>query len=273
MATLSWEPVHPSKSPFNGVDPKEVQFTPSGGYDGLSVSCYHFGLNVMLDLEFPFGETKGNTNVQYFMLEVAAYEAGVHSAEIISGRLFFKRRGVGFRVGVASWDVEFTAAASLAAVAASGSVKSAKTNIDVQAFGGDAIESLKIFERLHTMDGLSPETLRAIAMAGEDVADVLGSGEELQPKDLQVANVEVGVTEGWPEVAYSMQFAVESIYRGKSLLKAYRDFINHDDKEQRKLFNSLLPRAAYVDFGLINENQDPTEEDKKEAGLILVLGR
>jgi hypothetical protein len=87
---------------------------------------------------------------------MAACTPGVHSAEIIGDNLLFVRKGVGFQVGVASWDVAFTAASNLAAVAASGSVKSAKANIYVQAFGGDAITSLKIFERFRPSAACRP---------------------------------------------------------------------------------------------------------------------
>jgi hypothetical protein len=40
---------------------------------------------------------------------MAAYTPDVHSAEIIGERLLFVRKGVGFRIGVASWDVSFSA--------------------------------------------------------------------------------------------------------------------------------------------------------------------
>jgi hypothetical protein len=271
--TLAWQPIHPDKSRLLNANESDVRFAAAPVYSGLAVTCYHFGLDVMLDLQFPFGNTKGKTNVQYFVLEMAAYTPGVYSAEVIGGRLFFLRKGVGFRVGVASWDVAFTAASNLASVAASGAVKTAKTNINVQAFGGDAITTLKIFERIQTMGGLSPETLRAIAMAGEEVADVMSSGEQMDPKELLVANVDVGVTGGWMEVAYSLQFAVESIFRRKSLLTAYQSFAKKNDSKQRELFNLLIPRAAYVDFGLVNEAKEPTEKDKTEAELILKYGR
>lgn len=271
--TLLWRPIHPNNSPLLNVSDAAVRFAEIPVYSGLAVTCYHFGLDVMLDLSFPFGETKGKTDVQYFVLEMAAYTPGVHSAEIIGERLFFVRKGVGFRVGVASWDVAFSAASNLAAVAASGAVKAAKTNIYVQAFGGDAITTLRIFERIQTMGGLSPETLKAIAMAGEEVSDVMSSGEPLEPKDMLVANVDIGATGGWMETAYSLQFAVESIYRGKSLLTAYQSFARNSDQQQRELFNSVIPHAAYIDFGLINQAEEPTQKERDEAGLILTYGR
>src|ERR1700734_4135173 len=130
--TLSWRPIHPKNSPLLNISDSEVRFAEASVYSGLAVTCYHFGLDVMLDLSFPFGDTKGKTDVQYFVLEMSAYTPGAYSAELIGERLFFVRRGVGFRVGVASWDVSFSAASNLAAVAASGAVKTAKTNIYVQ---------------------------------------------------------------------------------------------------------------------------------------------
>jgi hypothetical protein len=107
-------------------------------------------------------------------------------------------------------------------------------------------------------------------MAGEEVADLMAGGAELEPRDLLVANVGLGVSAGWMPTAYSLQFAVENLYRRKSPLAANESITKRNNRKELELYNPLIPRASYAEFGLPNgQGADGEEQGRGRADPAL----
>jgi hypothetical protein len=273
--SLHFKPIHPSRSPSLRVGstlrPIALQ-TGIGLYSGLSVNCTNYSLEAMIDLEFPFGKFRSNTNVQFFVLEMACYTPELFSVTEDKGKISFVRKGVGFRIGVASWKVEMKAAANLAAVAASASLDAGENALIIQVFGGNAIKELDALRDVEKLGSITPESLRDLAIAGGKIADLLRSDPNLHPADLQSA--ELDATEQGPiAAAVSMQFATESIYRRKIFLDALDGAVRSAPAAEKPKLNIMIARAAYDEFGIRREVDKPDNDQYEMARKILFLGR
>jgi hypothetical protein len=273
---MHFYPVHPTRAPSTrpGSRASKVSLQETDPYSGLSVSCYNFTLETMLDLQFAsFNETKGYSNVQYFLLEMTAYTPELTQVlfEAERGQITFERHGVGLRIGIASWDVGFSTASNVVAVAAAASVKSAKTMMSVQTFGGDALDNLKYVRDLKLLAGLDADAMRLIAGAAGEVADKFKEGG-LETTVLHAASLGVGIPTR-QAAAMSMQFVNERIYRGDSLLEALAGSLKDGSSIEKENLNPLICRAGYLGYGLRYESDTPDDARKDEAHTILTLGR
>lgn len=272
--TLSWAPIDPASSPLAGRTRTVASAEAGNNYGGLSVSCYHVDLATTEQLKFQFGGTEGKQDAQYFILEMVCYTSDVFNAELVGDSIYFVRKGVGFRLGVACWDVSMKAATTLAAVSANASFSMAKTEIGLKMYGLDAFKNLTALKSVQIDQGLTPQNLREVARAGEQLADALTSAKELDPRDLAVARIVVGDLNNWSESAASMQLANESVYRGKTYIRAQNDFTEKEKQpEKRALINSIVPRGAYACFGIFSIDETPDEHERESAGEILRAGR
>jgi hypothetical protein len=273
--SLRFRPVHPNRSPSLAPDSVVSKVTLQSGiglYSGLSVSCTNFKLEAMLELQFDFARFRANTDVQYFVVEMACYTPELLSVRARDGRISFIRKGVGFRIGVASWDVSMESAANLGAVAASVAIKGASSAHEVQTFGGNAIASLKSLREIQTLVELTPDTLKELAIAGSKVADLFASDPNLTPAEMEAAQLDVA-DKGPVSAALSMQFATESVYRKYSFLDAIDRAAEKATDDEKAHLNSTIVRAAYVEFGIDGPTEKPTDKEKQIADKILFLGR
>ena len=270
---MRWQPIHPSDSPANtGLgEIAPVQLQERDPYTGLSLSCYNFTLSTMISLKFPFGNTQGKADAHYFLLEIACYQSGIHSVTYEDGRVDFMRKGIGIRVGIACWDVSFEAASNLAAVAASVAIKGAKSQMVVQALGGEAIEKLNAFKQLKLLSGLTPEAMSVIGSASGEVVDLFVKDPNIEPVDLRIAPLGVGAA-GQVAAALSMQFANEQVYRGNNINRALELFTKRASDNERKYFHPVVARAVYAAYG-IRDVDNPSQNQRDEARRILLLGR
>ncbi len=273
--SLQFKPSHPSRSPSlrSNAMVRPIALQPGLGlYTGLSVNCCNFSLQAMLDLEFSFGKFRNNTNVQFFVLEMVCYIPELFSVTEQGGKISFIRKGVGFRIGVASWNVEMKAAANLAAVAASAALNVAETALEVQTFGGNAISMLEALRSVEKLGLITPDSLRDLAIAGGKLSDILNTDPDLRPAELQAADLDV-TYQDTTAAALSMQCATESIFRSLCYLDALDEAATRAPAEEKRRLNPVIIRAAYEEFGIHRETDRPDTQQHDFAKKVLFLGR
>src|SRR5690349_4760278 len=111
--SLQWQPInphqHPHHQPHANVQGAGAVSMLQGTrpYVGVNVSSYYFTLDAMLDLGFQtLAQFRNNSRIAFFMLEVACYTDEVVVQGTKAHQLLLQRSGVGFRIGVANWNID-----------------------------------------------------------------------------------------------------------------------------------------------------------------------
>lgn len=271
--TLHWHPIHPAHAARRHKPlpsgPACARLSAPTTYVGVNISTYYFDLQGMIDLDFKgMAQFKDKVNVSFFMLEVACYTADVLVEDVRTHDIAIQRQGVGFRIGVANWGINFTAAATLAAVAANAQLNISQTAVEVQIVGA-GLDILPFLQPLSNMSSFSAESLRTISQCATALADYFEThGDTLTPDALAVAPLPVSAFSLF-NCFYSGQFACEAIYRGKSLDAALTEGAGYP---QGNVF--VVPsfvRAVYGELGVGDSTPNPDE--RTLAGSILHEGR
>lgn len=282
-----WEPVTPesfAQHLMEGVGSdrqvalREV-YREAPSYTGVSVSVFQLTAAAMASLDFKeLAQARGRSDTFFYILEVAAYTGTtvqLASPNPKSSRVLMKRSGIGFRVGVAAWNIATDMAATLSSVAASAKLKGAMTAMKVRTygFGLDAIDTIK--ELGSHKEGFTPQVLSLIGAANEKLTSyVVQNQRRLVPEVLNVAEFHLPrytAEHGAYNLAVSWHFALESVYRLQSLETATRRIL----EDRRYAPHAVLPMlaASYEALGVTSARTPPDGEAKDEAWRLLNLGR
>jgi hypothetical protein len=243
----------------------------AGVYTDAIVSSYTFTLKTMLSLGFgSMAQFEGRADVSFFVIDIAAYTDTVLVQDVNDVQIKLERLGFGFRVGIASWGVDFRAAANVGAVAASVQIKNSSVYIDVE-LAGAPLKQLPFIQSLLARTEFNPEYLEEVSAAAAGLTDFMAEkGEQVTPVTLKIAPLDQPVSR--PLVgAYSSHLALEQIYRWRTALEAMT-YAQQDPLRVKNTDITIL-RSTYRVMGLENDYQRPNAEQVDEAYRLLNLGR
>jgi hypothetical protein len=271
--TLTWQPIGPAVhatqsslgTPVHGV---------GEAFSSLNVSTYFLDLKATIDLGFgTIASYKNETNVTFYMLEVACYTGDVQAT--VKGpdstEVLLHRMGVGFRIGVASFGTKNKATLTLAEVAANAQLNLTSTKVQVQILGAD-LPVINLLKPIQGMLTFKADSLQIIGKAGVDLAEYFKTNAgTLTPVAIQVAPLNVVAN---PDKfsyinTYSGQYAAERIWGDRSRQEALNQIANGKA-------NYVVPsfvQAVYTDLGLREPDKKPDQTAKAKAGNILFPGR
>ena len=274
---VAWRPVNHLTYQSPVKDGEKSRLTSGSTYNGLSVSSFYFKLDAMLELGFEaMAHFKSEADVAFFMLEVACYTDEFVVQDVTANQTTLERYGIGFRIGIANYKVAFSAASTLAAVAANAELSLSQTGIEVHAKGSTP-EIQRILAPIFELTAFNTEALKKISGCATLLADYYAAhAEELTPALLQIADLPVGmgkdvVPDYWFNRFYSNQFAVESIYRGKTVNAALSQVAEIPDMNQYVVPSFV--NAGYASQGITDPYTAPNATQKTIAGQMLGAGR
>jgi hypothetical protein len=274
MVTM-WRPVSSDSQDLlraNTLDvPANIVRVEDAKYTGINISSYYFDVHAMAELGFgELTKLSSKAHISFFMLEIACYTDTVLVEGIQPKELSLARRGLAVRVGIANWGIEFKAASTIAAVAANAQLGLSSTAIQLK-ISGRSRRVIELAEPISRLTEFTADSLKTISECTAKIAAFFESdGKTLEPTILQVAPLDVGPF-SWVHTVYSGQFAVESIYRGRSADDSL-DLVASRPNDSKYIVPGYV-QSVYAGLGIRRASESPNSDQRATAHEMLLAGR
>lgn len=281
---ISWNLVDPvveavshEQMDSDGIRPLARAIAPPTGeaaaneYVAASISTYSFSADAMAQIGFSdLAKFRAETNVGFFVIEVAVYTATVIVQTTDHKRMQLARMGVGFRIGLAVWGVDVKASANVGLAAASTEIKSASTSLKIKQYGLTP-DMVKIIEPLNKISKPGTDYMLTLTAVAQQLSDYIAkNGAAISPKPLQVAPLDVDAFQP-VSAAASNRFAVERIRRWQPSATADQWIRDHQDRYDAVISSGTVA-AAYRSFGITSADATPSNAEHDDANKMDYLG-
>jgi len=264
MANLAWYPISPTltdKGAFSAFaydeNGKELKPIPlDAGADPFSqfrVLQSSFNIQVAANLGVGVGSISGNYNA--FVL---SYEAMIFTEKIVEapvgGKIYGTRWGAGLRVILKVSEIKSNVNFSFGAIAASTELGLARVEYEINGIG---INKPDILAVLPGPGDFNFSNYKKILDAVDTVKTYMAEhSAELQPKPFQVF-----ITDDNNKDIFTDSRAI--IYAMRNVVS--RNTLKTAIANSQNKFNTSTIKAVYAKFQILDENTEPTREQKRQA--------
>lgn len=264
MANLTWYPISPTltdKGNFsvfsfeeNATELKPVELDPgSDPFTQFRVLQSSFNVQTAANLGFGVGSINGNFNS--FVL---SYEAMVFTEKIVNvpigGKIYGTRWGAGLRIILKITEIKSELNFNFGAIAASSELGLAKVEYEINGIG---ISKPDILAVLPGPGDFNFTNYQKILDAVDKVRAYMAEhSSELQPRPFQVFLNDDQQKDIFID-SRAILFAMRNIVSRNTLAEAIQN--------AQSRFNSSTIKAVYAKHRILNENETPTREHKRQA--------
>lgn len=285
-------PVAPYVAEYNGVKdvvlsmvgtapPQNIRLpklpNPPPKLQALELVLASTDISVLVDIGVgTMVSAKVSTNIQYFLMDlVMSVDVPIDDPQCIFAAA---RYGVGFRIGVAAWDIKFEGKVNLGMLAAGATLDLAKTAFDVSAVGG-GLPVLTATKPIVASFGARFDvgTLAALSVVRQNLMDLYNQKKTvLQPQLLAVtidpsrlaAVLSNNVTTDYSELLRGQNYAINRARRNRSLEEALAE--RSSNPAWTKINADLVQQTYERAFGVVGRNQRPLDVPESQLRVDLV---